>query len=417
MRFRGSRIFLALLPFFLFIPLTAMAQTARPQVTMAEAAGQALVDAGAAVVNCVPATGAVAVYEAWMASAKKTLPYHYHEEVALGMAMGTSLAGRRSAVIVKSHGLAKAGNALIDAWTLGTEGGLVILVAADKEGKSSDSIFDVDLFVSGTRVPFQRLGPGDVYNGIVAAFDRSEAMGLPVVVLLEDDDLATSVTGPPRAAVSSRPWAIPRRDPLRHVLAPMNTKYPYQVAQAKLAGRNWKGIARPTLPVIPEGVPSKFQATIRSYMPVFDILKEMRGRIDFIMGDTGTSTLFAFPPYDIIDAATYYGGSIPLAAGAIQGGARKAWAVTGDWSFTAAGHLGLHEAFHVGIPVKILILHNRVAVATGGQAMDEELFERLLKSYPDFMRRVNISNRTELRSTLQAAQESNRMEIVVVDFP
>lgn len=386
------------------------------RITVARAAGQALVDAGSTVVSCVPATGAVAIYEAWLALAKQGKPYYYHEEVALGMAMGASLAGGRSAVILKSHGLAKAANALVDAWTMGTRAGLVILVAADKHGTSSDSIFDIDAFVAGTRVPFQRMRPETMYGGIMAAFDRSEAVGLPVVLLVEDDDLALDFKPLPPVPPLPRVRVLPEPDPLRHVLFPGNPLYPHQVVQAKLAGRNWREITRPVLPTIPDGLPPKYQATVRSYMPVFDLLKEMRADIDFIMGDTGIATLFVCPPYNMIDAAAYYGGSIPLAAGAIQAGARRAWAVTGDWSFTAAGHLGLHEAFHQRIPVKVLLLHNRVAAATGGQPMDEELFERLLRVYPEFIRRVDVSDRTALKNALRAAQASNRMEIVVVDF-
>lgn len=415
MRFSATVVALLLV----VTPIGAQAPPApaRTQATMAQAAGQALVDAGTTVVTCVPATGAVSIYEAWRTCAKREQPYQYHEEVALGMAMGASLTGQRSAVIVKSHGLAKAANALIDAWTLGTEGGLLILVAADKEGHSSDSIFDPDAFVAGTRVPFQRLGPEEIHGGILAAYARSEAVGLPVVLLVEDDDLVKAVAAPPPSTAPARTGAAPKRDPLRHVLFPMNTHYPHQVVQAKLAGRDWRTIPRPTLPSIPEGVPPKFQAGVRSYMPVFDIFKGLREEVDFIMGDTSTSTLFTCPPYDLLDAATYYGGSIPMAVGAIQAGARKVWALTGDWAFTAAGHLGLHEAFHLGIPVKVLLFHNHVALATGGQPMDEALFERLLKVYSEFLRRANVSDPAALRSTLRAAQESNRMEIVVVDFP
>lgn len=49
--------------------------------------------------------------------------------------------------------------------------------------------------------------------------------------------------------------------------------------------------------------------------------------------------------------------------------------------------------------------------------MDEGLFERLLKSYPEFIRRVDVRDGTALLRTLRAAQESSRMEIVVVEFP
>ncbi|HWR01224.1 MAG TPA: thiamine pyrophosphate-dependent enzyme [Chlorobaculum sp.] len=389
---------------------------AHGQVAVAEAAGRALVDAGVAVVNCVPATGAASIFEAWKRLSGQETPYHYHEEVAMGMAMGVSLTGRRSAVVIKAHGFAKAGNAMVDAWTFGAEGGVVVIVAADREGRSSDTIFDPDSLVAGTKLPFLRLGPDEVYGGIIDAFIRSESMGMPVVILVEDDDLAGYIPAPPVSSRPVRPVVVPARDPLRHTLFPGNSNYPHEVALAKLAGRDWRAIPRPELPLIPDGLPEKFHAAIRAYMPVFDLLKGFRDRIDFIMGDTGTSSLFVCPPYNIVDATTYYGGSIPMAAGAISAGARKVWAIIGDWTFTAAGHLGLHEAFHQRLPVKVLIFHNRAAVATGGQLLDEALFERLLDGYREFVTRVDVGDNAKLPDTLQSAQGSGRMEIVVVDF-
>ena len=390
--------------------------SAHEQVTVAEAAGRALVDAGVSVVNCVPATGAASIFEAWKRFSGQEKAYFYHEEVAMGMAMGASLTGQRSAVVIKAHGFAKAGNAMVDAWSFGAEGGLVVIVAADRKGRSSDTIFDPDFLVAGTKLPFHRLGPDEVYGGIINAYNRSESMGMPVVLVVEDDDLAGYIPAPPASSLPVHQVVVPARDPLRHVLFPGNSSYPHEVAEAKLAGRDWRAIPRPELPMIPDGLPEKFHAAIRAYMPVFELLKGFRSRIDFIMGDTGTSSLFVCPPYDLVDATTYYGGSIPMAAGALSAGARKAWAIIGDWTFTAAGHLGLHEAFHQDLPVKVLIFHNRAAVATGGQVLDEALFERLLNGYPEFIRRVDAGDHSKLHDTLHSAQSSDRMEIVVVDF-
>ncbi|NTU97938.1 MAG: hypothetical protein HGA62_09025 [Chlorobiaceae bacterium] len=393
----------------------AASSPAPAEITAAEAAGRALRDAGVSMVNCVPAAGASAVFEAWMARTGIHSHWHFHEEVALGMAMGASLAGRRSAVVIKAHGFAKAANALIDALPAGAEGGLVMIITSDREGSNSDSIFDTDAFVAGTHLPFRRLYPHELYEGILRAFDLSESMGLPVAIIVEEGDLAHRVSVPAAAPARQPSVAVPPRDPLRHTLFPGN-RYPYEVMQAKLAGRDWRDILRPALPVLPDGLPEKFHSALRSSMPVFDLLKEMRAEIDFIMGDTGTSSLFVCPPYELLDATTYYGGSIPMTAGALLCGAKKAWAVTGDWSFTAAGHLGLHEAFHRGLPVKVLIFHNGEALATGGQILDEKLFERLLMGYEEFVRRVEVRDGRMLEHILRSAQESDRMEIVVVDF-
>lgn len=394
---------------------TAFRGGGRKATSVAEAAGRALADACVSVVNCVPATGAAAIFDSWKNCSGKENPWHYHEEVAVGMAMGASLTGRRSTVIIKAHGFAKAANALVDAMAVGSEGGLVIIVTSDREGSSSDSIFDADTFIPGTLMPLRRLRPDEVYNGIHEAFSRSESIGLPVALLVEDDDLARNFAGPESAPEPFPAADRPARDPLRHTLFPGN-RYPYEVMQAKLAGNDWRTIDRPALPIIPDGFPEKFRPALRSYMPVFDLLKKMRAEIDFIMGDTGTSSLFVSPPYDIVDATAYYGGSIPMAAGTLQARARKAWAVTGDWSFTAAGHLGLHEALKRGLPVKVLVFHNGEALATGGQALDEGVFERILKGYEDFVRRVDVREDRTLAGTLHSAQLSDRMEIVVADF-
>lgn len=385
-----------------------------PETTVAEVAGRALADAGVSLVNCVPAAGATAIFEAWKASAGKEDDYHYHEEVAVGMAMGASLAGRRSAVVIKAHGFAKAANALVDAFSMGAEAGLVIIVTSDRDGRSSDTIFDAEAFIAGTHLPFRRPNPDEMHDGILEAFTASESMCLPVVLLVEDDDLAKRIAAPGPSQV--RTTALPERDPLRHNLLPINSSYTNEIAEAKLAGRNWRAIPRPSLPHIPDALPEKFRATLRSYMPVFDHLKDMRPEIDFIMGDTGTSSLFVCPPYDLVDATAYYGGSIPMAAGALLAGAGKAWAITGDWSFTAAGHLGLHEAFRRKLPVKVLIFHNGEALATGGQPLDESVFGKILKGYAEFVRRADAGNGRELAKVLRCAQDSRRMEIVVVDF-
>ncbi|NTW11537.1 MAG: hypothetical protein HGA26_09295, partial [Chlorobiaceae bacterium] len=279
----------------------------------------------------------------------------------------------------------------------------------------SDTIFDEDAFIAGTHLPFRRIGAEEVYRGILQAYESSESMGLPVALLVEDEDLTKRITAPAPAPAQIRSPVLPERDPLRRNLFPGN-RYPFEVMQAKLDGREWRAIPRPSLPLLPEGLPEKFRSALRSYMPVFDLLKEMRPEIDFIMGDTGTSSLFVCPPFDLVDATAYYGGSIPMAAGALQSGAGKVWAVTGDWSFTAAGHLGLHEAFRRGLPLKVLIFHNGESLATGSQPLDEWVFERILKGYGEFVRRADAGNGRELAGVLRCAEDSDRMEIVVVDF-
>jgi hypothetical protein len=55
--------------------------------------------------------------------------------------------------------------------------------------------------------------------------------------------------------------------------------------------------------------------------------------------------------------------------------------------------------------------------ATGAVTIYAALCERLLKSYSEFVHRMDASDPAALLRTLRAAQESNRMEIVVAEFP
>ena len=60
---------------------------------------------------------------------------------------------------------------------------------------------------------------------------------------------------------------------------------------------------------------AEFKTAALTYQPVFDAFKKIKGDDAVVAGDAGTSTLFAFPPYDCVDLTTFYGGSIPLACG------------------------------------------------------------------------------------------------------
>ncbi len=134
-------------------------------------------------------------------------------------------------------------------------------------------------------------------------------------------------------------------------------------------------------------------------------------------GDTGLSTLFALPPYECIDVTTYMGGSIPLAIGSYMAGQRPAWAVTGDFSFIAAGHLGLLEAILRGVPIKVLVLNNGKAETTGGQKIPEGMLERVLRSYSEFVDYIhNTQDYDEIKVVLEHASKSQGLKVVVADF-
>jgi TPP-dependent indolepyruvate ferredoxin oxidoreductase alpha subunit len=285
---------------------------------------EALRDVAVRVVTNVPGFGGTQVFDAFGTITNDT--HHavsFHEEVAYTIAHGAGLVGVRSATLLKAHGLAKAANSVVGSLSAGVRAGFVVLVFDDKEGVHSDSILDTAALLEGLRVPWQEGKPSHLYRQVSEAFLRSEALELPVAVLIDAEAL-----GSMESYVSTAVRGIAKgheRNVGQEMVCPVLAKHQRDVLQAKLSGREWRAFVPPELLRIPEGLPGPWQETVRVYQPFFDVFRKMRGSI--VAGDAGVSSLFAFPPYECIDMCTYMGGSIPLALGAYLAGYDDAWAV------------------------------------------------------------------------------------------
>jgi thiamine pyrophosphate-dependent acetolactate synthase large subunit-like protein len=206
-----------------------------------------------------------------------------------------------------------------------------------------------------------------------------------------------------------------QRDVTQHVLGPLLAEYQHRALAAKLSGQDWRGLEKPALPTIPNDLPEVWQPLARLYTPLFEVFQTLRGEV--VTGDTGVSTLFAFPPYNCVDICTYMGGSVPLAIGACLAGRRNVWAVTGDFSFIAAGHLGLLEAVQRNVPLKVLIFYNRKAQTTGGQPIPDGVLERILVGYELHVRHIsNPQDARGIKAILGEASSAQEMRIVVADY-
>lgn len=371
-------------------------------------------DAGVEVVTCVPATGTAKIFDAFTAVASSTAPYSFNEEVAYTIAHGAALAGVRAATIIKAHGLAKACNSVVDSLTAGTIAGFTAVVTYDALGKHSDNIFDYTGFIKGSGIPFKPLGSENPYTAIQDCLLWSEQLQLPTALLVDSARLDETAMLP-EMVLPKKTFSY-SRDPYRHVLCPPLTTYQHQVLQAKRSGASWKKVQRPQKLHVPKSLPPKWRRLIKPYTPIFEAFAELRDQWEVVSGDTGISSMFAFEPYNCIDSTTYYGGSTPLALGALLAGRQGVWAVTGDYAFVAAGHLGLVEAASRELPLKLLILNNGAALTTGGQPIPPGLLERLLEGFSSSMHRVSQAMSKEtLKSTLSAAAQSDRLEIIIAD--
>ena len=80
--------------------------------------------------------------------------------------------------------------------------------------------------------------------------------------------------------------------------------------------------------------------------------------------------------------------------------------------------MGLPEALQRGLPLKILVFHNGVAAATGGQPMQPDVFESVLGGYRPYVRHLRFdAPPAKLEKNLAQAKASSRLELVVVEVP
>jgi TPP-dependent indolepyruvate ferredoxin oxidoreductase alpha subunit len=392
-------------------------------MTLSEAIARSLRSLDARVATHVPGHGASQTFAAFRDCPPPTPPQRggendcvisFHEEAAYAVAHGAALAGVRSACIIKSHGLTKAMNAVMDSLSCGVTAGMVNFVFEDKGGSHSDNIIEILPVIEGAEMPHKVSTVASIVEDIAMAYRESERLQLPYTLVLDSEFIGDDV-GAAVGAHHAMQATSYKRDVMRHVVCPIFAGYQRDVLVAKLRGEDFDAVPRPAMPVLPQSLPPAYQKAVAPYQPLFEAFKSLD--VDFVCGDAGVSTLSAFPPYEIVHAALYMGGSVPTIVGAHLAGMKRSWAFIGDFSFISAGHYGLIEALLRKTPIKVLIYANGRAETTGGQSLDLEILERLLKGYEQYVRRIDDPfDREKMLPVLREANEAEELRIVVARY-
>ena len=378
-------------------------------MTFAEAVAETLCRSHVRLVTAVPGHGATQTYAAWQQQRDFGPPFSLHEEVAVGMAHGAALLGHRATALLKAHGFLKAANAIADSLAAGTTKGLLLVVFHDPTGAHSDSVLDIEGAARELGLPVHRPEAGRHLQAVPNALRRSEAQELPHLVILEADAVSEEISTVPDGLAP--PTVEYERDAARHVCCPLFAQYQHAVFRARREGEDPDAVPRPDLPTVPDELPDAYRAVAEQYRPLLRALADQPRGVT--TGDTTVGTLFALPPVKAIDLCTYMGGSLPLALGAEAVGEAPAWAVTGDFGFVAAGHLGLLEAQQRGLSLKVVLLDNGCAHATGGQPVAEEAVDAVLGGYTEHV--ISLDHPTEpaaCREALERAADRANLAIV-----
>lgn len=162
--------------------------------------------AGVKLVTGYPGSPATPVFDAILAASapeERVVQWAPNEKVAMEMAMGASLAGQRSLVVLKSVGLNVALDPLATCSLSGCFGGLVILLGDDPGGWGSQNEQDTRWLARTAEVPV--IEPGDIRdaaNLMVQAYAWSEAHGLPFIVRITNSYATEKASAEP-------PWQLP----------------------------------------------------------------------------------------------------------------------------------------------------------------------------------------------------------------
>lgn len=386
-------------------------------VTFAEALAKCLLHAGTALFTHVPGYGGTETFRALKALAPDRVgPMSFHEEPAYAIAHSAALLGSRSCCIIKSHGFLKAANAVNSCTACGNLGGFLVLVAEDYVGSHSDTVLRIAPVIDDMNLLRVDLEPrADLSEVIEGAYRLSEQRQLPVFLVYNSAQIGEVVELGELVAPSPNRKAYVRSAP-HHLVAPLFTRFQYEVQMAHLKGEDapqpapLKSIASGNveLPLPPAAL-----ETVDRYRPFFDAFAKVRQPDDFVAGETSLSSLFALPPYEQIDAATFIGGATPLAIGAGLSSGRRTWAISGDFSFLTGARLGILEAQQRGYPLRLIILANTVASATGGQEVPTEWVLRELKGLEEFTAQTG-SRSADLGEQLRRMSDSTSLSILVV---
>ena len=148
-----------------------------------EAAARGLYEAGCALISSYPGTPSTEITERAAQYDEIYCEWAPNEKVAMEVAFGAALAGKRSACVMKHVGLNVAADPFYTMSYIGVNGGMVLGVADDPGMHSSQNEQDSRRHAIGAKVPM--LEPADSAEGLAfakLAYELSEKFDTPVLL-------------------------------------------------------------------------------------------------------------------------------------------------------------------------------------------------------------------------------------------
>jgi len=315
--------------------------------------------------------------------------YTVNEKTALEYALGDSLSGLRSVVIVKNAGMNALCDPLVNATTQGIRGGVVIIAGDDTSACGSQNRQDSRYFAEVAEVPMLEPESGNISSCVESAMQASERFSRVCIIrvtpgVLESCAEHTEIPrrvqnyaslAPPNLTMRGRcelsdnttrqmyewskpPFVWPPSEDARQV-ATNSTSCGDSVRNFVMEHNNPNP---PAFTEEPEAAEKRgYARTLCSSCPykiLFEIIAELGKEA---ICDTGCSLLSKNPPYGF-GIANYGLGSSPAVA------AKSTMiALTGDYALLHSGINALIDINEKKIPLLCIVLKNKKMAMTGGQ--------------------------------------------------
>lgn len=329
-----------------------------------------------------------------------------NEKTALEYALGDSLSGRRSTVIIKNVGLNACADPLLQATAQGLIGGLVLVAGDDPDALGSQTAQDSRYYGELAELPVIEPDETTCYSGMEEALEASERFSRIAIVRLTPHILEAEVEQNPvkrmdrKGRLSERTWTMNGRvtaaeelyrsmfawsdtsvlnrwkgEPVGTGAEPGTTRIvtvhplPERAAGYTVINeygrtfvRDHRGLQPPSLQKRPQVMEDRgFYRTFCAdcpFKPMMGIAKE--AGLSLIC-DAGCSVLGMTPPYEIGIASYGMGASIAVAA-------RSAGvALIGDYALLHSGLNALIDVYEKELPLLCVVMKNDCAAMTGKQ--------------------------------------------------
>ncbi|MDD2779041.1 MAG: thiamine pyrophosphate-dependent enzyme [Candidatus Methanomethylophilaceae archaeon] len=272
-----------------------------------------------------------------------------NEKTAMEYALGDSLTGKRSVVIVKNVGVNALADPLVNATTQGLIGGVVLISGDDTVAEGSQNRQDTRPYSEVASIPLVELRMEDAYGSLERAFEESERFSR--VALLRVTDLQL------RTVINDR--CIPVVPKVRGYGRLADRDLTMR-GRAEQADRLFKEEHNEPETFRIKGYSKTFCRNC-PYKPLLEYIS--KEGIDVIL-DTGCVLLAMKDPYRIGIANYGLGSSVAVAARSVG------IAITGDYALLHSGMNALADVYEKELPLLTIVLKNRRMGMTGGDIAD-----------------------------------------------